>query len=361
VDVQLVFAGDGPSRARAAKGVGVVEQPHPVPFPRLEGDADVLGVVGTGHIGGSIVRRAHERRPRVVAYDRDAQVRAAVRALDVEVVDDLESLAGAADLVAIAIPPSHTVEAWQRLASAPRTRDRPLVVVDVASVKRPLLDRLSPRGDAPWAVADATFALTHPMAGRETSGFEAALDDLFVGAAWLVCPHPAMRGDALARILAFVTAMGADPGFFDPDRHDRFAALVSHLPHLLAFCYQDLVDDIDPTGNWQRFGGGSLADLLRVADADPALWAEILGENREEIDAALDELVVRLRAGYVPREPPRAEPPAALDPVAVPLDDVLAPGTIESLIRAGDAGCEVVDAEIQGDDLVLRFGRRALR
>jgi prephenate dehydrogenase len=332
------------------------------PGPADAGDApDVLGVVGTGHIGGSIVRRALARGRRVVALDRDPSVAEAARAAGAEVVDDLEALAGACDLVAVAIPPSRAVGAWRALAAAPRARTRRLVVVDVASVKRPLLDRLEPHGEAPWTVSGATFALTHPMAGRETSGFTAAVEDLFVGAAWLVCPHPGLRGDELRRILDLVATMGAHPGFFDADRHDRFAALVSHLPHLLAFCYQDLVDDIDPTGNWQRFGGGSLADLLRVADADPVLWAEILAENRVELDRALDELIARLRAGFAPRAAPPVQPPEPIDPVTVPLDAPLASATIDALVRSGDRGFEVTDAEVTADALRLRFDRRPLR
>jgi len=283
-------------------------------------DADVLGVVGAGLIGGSVVRRALAQDQQVVVFDADAATARQAGKAGACVVDDLGQIAMQADVVVVAVSPAATVDVWRHLADAATERARPrrLIVIDVASTKAPLLDEFdSPRPGAVWATGAATFIVTHPMAGREHSGWAAAIPDLYDRAAWLVCPHAQATGDDLARVVMFVTSMGARPVLFDVRRHDRFAALVSHLPHLIAFCYRDLLESIDPAGTWYRFSGGSLADMLRVADADPDLWSQILSANERELAWARQQLADRMAAGWKP---------ADLQAVARPVTPMFVPG-----------------------------------
>ena len=282
-------------------------------------DADVLGVVGAGLIGGSVVRRALAQSRHVVVFDADAATARQAGAAGARVVDDLGQIAVEADVVVVAVSPAATVDVWRHLAdmATERTRPRRLIVIDVASTKAPLLDEFD-NDDARvvWATEAATFMLTHPMAGRERSGWAAAIPDLYERAAWLVCPHARATGDDLARVVALVTSMGARPVLFDMRRHDRFAALVSHLPHLIAFCYRDLLESVDPAGTWYRFSGGSLADMLRVADADPDLWSQILSANQRELAWARRQLTDGMAAGWQPADPQAAARPVT--PMFVP-------------------------------------------
>lgn len=345
---------------------------------------DALGVVGTGLIGGSIVLRALSEGREVLAFDRDPDIRAAVAGAGARAVKDLEALAVEADMVVVALPPEAAAGAWRRLATASvgRTRSARLLVVDVASTKAPLVSELGPLDAGGWTTDHATFVLTHPMAGREHSGWRAAIPDLYDRAAWLVCPHAHLVGADLARILAFVATLGARPVLFDARHHDRFAALVSHLPHLIAFCYRDLLEAVDPAGTWYRFSGGSLADMLRVADADPALWTEILAANADELAVVRRQLVERMERGwpahdttagtmpvtplFVPGPPAGTDRPTspipgpAVDDVQVVTFEASAPlaDRADELAATGSDGFEVVATEHEPLGMVtLHLGR----
>lgn len=73
--------------------------------------------------------------------------------------------------------------------------------------------------------------------------------------------------------------------------HDELVARISHLPHLYAasaarVCLKDPSEG--------KFGGGGLRDTTRVAAGNPAMWAEIISENREALIGLLEESIADL-------------------------------------------------------------------
>ncbi len=314
-----------------------------------------VGVVGAGLIGGSVLLRAHSLGHATLALDQDTAVQATAAELGLELAQDLDELAARCQIIVIAVPPSRTAEVWAQIADRAKGRTQRVVVVDVASTKRQIAQRVEASGG--FAASDAVLALTHPMAGREHSGLAAADDRLFIDRTWLVTPHEGMRASELSRILDFVSTMGAHTTFMDIDSHERFTALASHMPHLLSFCYRQMLDDLDPAGTW-RFAGGSLSDLLRVADADVALWQEILRDNADEVARVKDDLVRRLNQGWTPRESDHADPglPDAAD-VSLSLDEQLHPAEVAAMVAAGTSGLRVTRHDHDGNTLRLRLER----
>ena len=155
------------------------------------------------------------------------------------------------------------------------------LVMDVAGVKAPVLaaNRL------------ARFVGTHPMAGREVAGPEAASAGLFRGSAWLVVTDDA-GGDDLRRVEDLIRLLGARPVRMTAVEHDRAVALVSHLPQLLA---ATLMNEAVDRHEVLDVVAGSFRDLTRVAASEPALWVDVLRANRVAVVDALDEYVDRLR------------------------------------------------------------------
>ena len=81
----------------------------------------------------------------------------------------------------------------------------------------------------------ARFVPGHPIAGRETSGVEAAIPDLFRGARVVLTPVAQTAPDALALVRELWEAVGGRVATLAPGAHDRIFAAVSHLPHILSF------------------------------------------------------------------------------------------------------------------------------
>ena len=149
---------------------------------------------------------------------------------------------------------------------------------------------------------------SHPMAGRERTGPEAAAADLFTGRPWALCPSPATSQTAVAATRRLAQLCGAEPLVLTAQEHDVAVALVSHLPQLAASAVAaTLLARADGAGTAVRMAGPGLQDTTRIAASDPTLWVDVLSQNAaavaplvralaEELGRAADSLD-RLAAG----------------------------------------------------------------
>jgi prephenate dehydrogenase len=245
--------------------------------------ASRLTIVGLGLIGGSIARGARARglADEIVAVVRGGAGRIPPGATGV--VDrfeaDLATGVRGADLIVLCAPvgvlPELLRTAWPHLGPG-------AVATDVGSVKRGIVEaaeRCTPRGEV-------AFVGGHPMAGSERSGFGASDGDLFEGRTVLLTPTAATPEAATERVARFWQALGSQVRCLSVDAHDRGVALISHLPHLVAYALAALVDDDALT-----LAGRGFADTTRIAASAEALWADIFRQNR----AWLLDAVVRYR------------------------------------------------------------------
>ena len=157
------------------------------------------------------------------------------------------------------------------------------IVTDVGSVKGTVVSALEPI----FAGTRAAFAGSHPMAGSEKAGIESARADLFEGASCIVTPTPDTDSSAVERVTKFWTALGCQVLTMSPQEHDRKAARISHLPHVMAAITTLAALRANPDA--LPCAGTGFRDTTRVAGGDPALWTGILLANKTEVTAALRE------------------------------------------------------------------------
>ncbi len=134
----------------------------------------------------------------------------------------------------------------------------------------------------------ARFCGTHPMAGREVAGPEAARADLFDGRAWILTPSQTTQSDVLAKVTHIVTWLNAVPILMGVQEHDRAVALISHLPQISASLLAKQLNM--GAENSLALAASGLMDSTRIAGSDPELWREIIFQNREEIRPILQRL-----------------------------------------------------------------------
>lgn len=275
----------------------------PLPFRRI-------AFIGFGLIGGSIAMAlragAREAAPgggrlHLAAWTPDG--RGPGRGLSVGLLDAAPPVARAAiaeaDLVVLAGPPLAILERLDDLAGEWRDALGEALVTDVASTKAAIVDHAASLG--------LRFVGGHPMAGRDTTGVEAASAALFGGRAWAVVP-PAGAADAdVAAIEALAVATGARPIRLGAAEHDAAVAAISHVPLLAAVALAEAMT-ADPA--WRAGAARELAssgwrDATRLAAGSPEMGAGILATNATEVAPRLravrDELdrwIVQLeRAG----------------------------------------------------------------
>jgi prephenate dehydrogenase len=248
-------------------------------------------IAGVGLIGASLGLVARERAlaGEVVGYGRgEENLKTALSrgAIDRYNRRAAEAARGA-DLLVLAVPVQsiRAVAAELIPYASPRA-----VIVDVGSVKLGVLRAVEPLVRAP-----AAFVGCHPIAGTERSGAAHALHGLFEGQLCVLTPTPTTDPDALGRVRALWQAAGMRVEEMPAAEHDRLLALVSHLPHVVAYTLVSAIagasiDGRDPLA----YGGGGLRDTTRIAASDPQMWRDIFLENRAEVLRAIDEFSAAL-------------------------------------------------------------------
>jgi prephenate dehydrogenase len=249
-------------------------------------------IVGSGLIGTSVALALRAKGAEVWLSDRDeATARLAADLGAGTVVPDLRDAKGIADVAVLAMPPGAVAAVLAR-AQECAVAD---VYTDVASVKE------LPVKEARRLGCDLSrYVPGHPLAGRERHGPAAARADLFLGRTWALCPLPETAPGAVDAVLALVVACGADPVRADPATHDRWVALVSHAPHLVAAAMAARLGPPSVPHDALALAGQGLRDVTRIAAGDSELWTQILSANAgpvaEVVAAIAEDLAAAARA-----------------------------------------------------------------
>ena len=247
-----------------------------------------LALIGIGLIGSSVARIARERGDlagEVVVNARTATTLDRVRELgfaDRIETDPARAVEGA-DCVMLCAP----VGAFASLAAAIAPHLAPgAILTDVGSTKQSVI-----RDVGPLVPEGVHFVPAHPVAGTEYSGPDAGFTTLFQGRWALVTPLPGTDEAAVGKVEELWRRCGSMVQRMEPAHHDRVLAIVSHLPHLIAFTICGTADDLADESRQEviRFAASGFRDFTRIAASDPVMWRDIFLNNRE----ALLEMLAR--------------------------------------------------------------------
>jgi cyclohexadieny/prephenate dehydrogenase len=246
-----------------------------------------MALIGVGLMGGSLGLAVKRRRlaGEIVGYAPEpAALKRAVQrgAIDRPARTAAEAVREA-DLVVLATP----VGAFEPLVKECVSSLKPgALLTDVGSVKGALIGRIEA-----LLPSSVIYLSAHPLAGREQSGIDAASATLFDGSRCLITPgsiETGARSDALKRLTRFWEGVGARVSTLDPFAHDRYLAIVSHLPHLVAYALVTCAMDASHEApGLLGFSAGGFRDFTRIAASSPEMWRDICLENRVEILNAL--------------------------------------------------------------------------
>ena len=282
-------------------------------------------IVGSGLLGASLGLRLRQLGARVQL--EDASPASAALARDLGAGDIATADSPAPQLVVVATPPDVSGD----VVKASLDRFPEAVVTDVASVKARIVGEVAGHPGA------ERYAGSHPMAGRERSGAIAADADLFVGRPWVITPvgglqeksegggRPPRGEEAVRAVQRLALAVGSLPVVMDAAAHDTAAAVVSHMPQLIASLVAGELRSAPAQA--LELAGQGLRDVTRIAHSDSRLWAAIIAGNAPAVAASLRGVAKNLDALI-----------AALDGGE---EDPFAPGVlagVSSAIRRGNDG-----------------------
>lgn len=204
----------------------------------------------------------------------------ALKAIDVGSTDIQKGVANA-DLVVMASPVQTIIEQFAIIN--PHLK-RGCMVTDMGSVKASVVERAEIALAAP-----GMFVGSHPLAGSEKKGVEHATADLFQNVRCIMTPTAKTSQVAKEKIKFLWTKLGSQVEFLSPEDHDKTLALVSHLPHLLAFA---LIESIPK--EYLGIAPQGLKDSTRIAASSAQMWNDIFLNNSKNILNSLDGLVKNL-------------------------------------------------------------------
>ena len=255
-----------------------------------------VAILGTGLIGGSfaLALRKYSPEPVVIGWDKAHVLRHALeRGAINEGSSDLAVAVAGADLIYMALPVGHTIELLPEVA---KLAPPEALVTDASSTKR----SVCAAAKESFSARRACFLGGHPMAGKEISGIAAADGELFRGSKYALIGKPAAenaepRDARVAKFVALIENLGAETVWLNAEAHDRAAAIVSHLPQLLAVALAGVVrDQTDETGLPVTLAGRGLRDALRLAGSPYSVWRDIILTNSDNLDRALGQLILAL-------------------------------------------------------------------
>ena len=249
-------------------------------------------IVGVGLLGGSLGLAVKRRK---LAREVAGFVRRAASLKDCEkagAVDfattDLLAAVSNADLVILCMPLSQMQSRVRQMLPALK---RGAIVTDVGSVKASVVREL----ESLVARSGAYFIGSHPMAGSEKTGVNAACADLFANAVCIVTPTKKSNTSAIRKVEQFWKAVGSRVLELKPEIHDALVSRSSHLPHVVAATLVSHVLSPAQPKHQTALCANGFRDTTRIASGSPEMWRDISLANRKNIGKSLDAFIADLR------------------------------------------------------------------
>lgn len=247
-----------------------------------------ITIIGLGLIGGSMALSLKESGWAASVTGVDNRTDHVIKALELGLVDRVQLLPDAirqADVVVLAVP----VDALLTLLPEVLDQVDRQVVIDVGSTKLPVVEavRNHPRR--------GRFVATHPMAGTEYSGPEAAVRGLFAGKYTVFCDVEDSDPDTIAVVNQLYEALSMRITHLDAANHDVHTAYISHLSHICSFALALTVLEKEQEENRIfELASSGFASTVRLAKSSPETWIPIFRQNQDNLLDVLDEYINNL-------------------------------------------------------------------
>lgn len=249
-----------------------------------------ITVVGLGLIGGSMALSLKENHFADTIIGVDNNPLHLEKALQLGLVDSTALLNDAvvqSDIIIVATPVDTLTSILPNILDLITGNQ---IVIEVGSTKKPVIDavRNHPKRQ--------NFVATHPMAGTEFSGPEAAIRHLFDGKNCVLCDIEDSKPACVTLIKKmYQEGLKMRITYLESASHDVHTAYISHISHICSFALASTVlakeKDEESIFNLASTGFES---TVRLAKSNPETWIPIFQQNQENIIDVLDEYITTL-------------------------------------------------------------------
>lgn len=242
-----------------------------------------ISIIGIGLIGGSLAITLKENGFADTIIGVDANIESEHKALRRKIIDEALPLNEAIErsqLIILATP----VDSMRELLPQILDLVTDQVVIDVGSTKELLLERVKGHPKR------QNFVATHPMAGTEYSGVEAAIPNLFDEKYTVFCDVEDSNPKAVELVEALYRSIPMKITYLDAKAHDIHTAYVSHISHISSFALAlTVLEKEKDEGRIFELASTGFSSTVRLAKSAPDTWIPIFRQNRDNVLDVLDE------------------------------------------------------------------------
>jgi len=249
----------------------------------------VVTIVGIGLIGGSMAISLQENgfAKKVIGVDASSEhEKKAIRRYLIDEAMSLKKAVQQSDVIIVATPVDVMLKVLPEVLDLITDKQ---VVLDVGSTKERLLEALKEHPNRKRLVA------THPMAGTEYSGPEAAIPNLFTGKYTVIVDKEDSAADAVQIAEQLYQSIEMKIAYLDAKAHDEHTAYVSHISHISSFALALTVLEKEKNDSKIfELASSGFGSTVRLAKSSPDMWVPIFRQNRDNVMTILDEYISTL-------------------------------------------------------------------
>jgi len=240
-----------------------------------------IGIVGLGLMGGSmalalkhisfvtsIVGTDHNKEHQQIALKRGL----------VQAIVPFDQLKAECDVIFLSVPVDGVIALLNDCTDLSGT-DKTLI--DLGSTKALIVDAI------PECIRQ-NFIPAHPMTGTEQFGPNAALEGLYADKVVVLCDLEHSGHTQRDIALRIFRAIGMQVHTMGAAQHDRHAAFISHMPHIISYALANTVLAQEEKENILTLAAGGFRSMSRLAKSSPAMWEDIFRQNRDNVLEAVE-------------------------------------------------------------------------
>jgi len=234
----------------------------------------VCNIVGLGLMGGSFGLAMRGYFDKIVGIDHNKEH--CDEALRLGLVDEISYFTSIekSDVVILAIPVKGIIKALNEISKLKIKKD--LTIIDFGSTKESIIK------NCPKNIRKNLVA-SHPMAGTEYSGPQAAIADLYTNKVMVLCNIEESGEIQRKMAIDICNRLNMYIKYMDAKEHDRHAAFISHMPHVISFSIANAVLKQEDKEHIVALAAGGFRDMSRLAKSNPHMWKDIFSENKKNL------------------------------------------------------------------------------
>ncbi len=245
-----------------------------------------VAIIGVGLIGGSLAKDLHANgfADRIIGVDNNkANAQKALELGLVEAVLPLNNAIAEADLIVLTIPVGAIIPV---LHSVLDMINGTQVVTDMGSTKQAIIKSVAKHPKR------QRYVPSHPMAGTENSGPEAAISNLYAKRVAIICDKDQSAADALKMVEKMYKSLFMQLIYMNGLEHDVHTAYVSHISHISSFLLANTVLEKEKsTATIFNLASGGFESTVRLAKSSPRMWADVFSQNTANVAEVLQTYI----------------------------------------------------------------------